>query len=337
MPARAALHIAGNIIVPGSEARVEIPTAQLYTSAPIDMPMHVFHGKKDGPTLLVCAAIHGDELNGIEIVRQVINRPELKKITGTLIAVPIVNQLGFIHQSRYLPDRRDLNRCFPGTDYGSLGSRMAHQFKTHVVDMATHIIDLHTAAVNRTNLPQIRTDVNVPENLAMAQAFGMPVVLNTEITEGTLRQMAGQEGKFTITYEGGEALRFNDDAIKVGVNGVLNVMSYLGMLPDLAPPPQLTPTIANSSLWIRAEADGMLDNQIELGAHVKEQQLLGYVNDPFGTLRVPVTSPVNGIVIATATNPLVHQGEALYHIASFRRTSSVARKIEELQSMLNDS
>ena len=333
--ARKAFHIAGKIIPPGTDARVNIETTQLYTNTPVHMPMHVFHGKEDGPTLLVCAAIHGDELTGIEVIRRLIKDERMKSIKGTLILVPIVNHLAFIHRSRYLPDRRDLNRFFPGLDTGSLASRIAQKFMTEVVEHATHIIDLHTAAVHRTNFPQIRTNIDNPQNLELAKAFGLPMVLNAELIEGSLRYSAGQLGKCAITYEGGEALRLSEDAIKPARRGVINVMAHLGML-DIEKPALLVPTIANSSLWVRADADGILNNEVELGAHVKQGQLLGTINDPMGDFETRITSPVNGIVVGATTIPLVHQGEALYHIASFRKVSSVAQKIDDLRTFIGN-
>ena len=334
---RDALHISGKIIAPGTDVRLNIETTQLYTNSPIHMPVRVFHGKKPGPTLLICAAIHGDEINGIEIIRQIIQDPALKNIAGTLIAVPIVNQLGFIQRTRYLPDRRDLNRAFPGSDTGSLASRIAHQFSEDIVTHASHIIDLHTAAIHRTNLPQIRTDISDNENLEMAKAFGLPVVLNSDLIEGTLRYAAGQQGKHAITLEAGEALRFNDDAIIAGVRGVKNVMAHLGMIKNKHKPPKLVPTIANSSLWIRANADGMLTNDTELGAHVKKGETLGTINDPYGDTPQKVKCPINGIVIGQTTIPLVHQGEALFHIASFKTISAVAEKIDELRDYIENA
>ncbi len=333
---RDALHIAGKIIAPGTDARVNIETTQLYTNTPIYMPVRIFHGMEDGPTLLVCAAIHGDELNGIEVIRQIIQRTSVEHLKGTLIAVPIVNHLGFIHRSRYLPDRRDLNRSFPGLETGSLAARVAHKFVSEVVSHATHIVDLHTAALHRTNLPQIRTDISDEENLSMAKAFGMPVVLNSEVIEGSLRYVAGQENKHAITFEAGEALRFSHDAIKSGVQGVINVMAYLNMLDDREMPPLLVPTIANSSLWVRADGDGMMVNLVNLGDHVKQGQTIGTINDPFGDKTIKIISPINGIIIGHSTIPLIHQGEALYNIASFRKISSVAEKINDLRSYIKN-
>ena len=334
---REALHINNQIIQPGEVTTLALESAQLYSNSPVHMPVKVFHGKEPGPTLLICAAIHGDEINGIEIIRQVISTVDVNALNGTLIAVPIINQLGFIQRSRYLPDRRDLNRAFPGEETGSLAARIAYRFTETIFKHATHLIDLHTAAIHRTNLPQIRTDISDPENLKMARAFGLPVVLNSEVIEGSLRFEAGRQGKHAITFEGGEALRFNNNAITGGVQGIFNVMAYLKMYQQENPPPQINPTIANSSLWVRANTDGLLMTDIELGAHVEKGDVLGSINVPLEKNPTKVKSPINGIVIGRSTIPLVHQGEALFHIASFKSVSSVIEKINELRTYMENA
>ena len=335
---RAAFVLAGRHIKPGHSESVNIPFTHLYTGAPLHLPVKVFHGEKDGPVLLVCAGIHGDELNGVDVIRRLNTFPGLKNLSGTLLTVPIVNLLGFYHQSRYLPDRRDLNRCFPGSESGSLAHRIAYQFKTQVVDKATHIIDLHTAAIHRDNLPQVRANLNRPENYAMAVGFGLPVILNAELREGSLRHMADLEGKPCITYEAGEALRFNDDAIEAGYHGVKNVMCTLGMLPDRKPTqlPDDSMEIANSLLWVRAGQDGILRKDTPLGAKVQAGQTLGTISDPFGQNEHPVASPVDGVVIGCTNLPLVHEGDALFNIAGYHRLNSIAERLESLQQTLDE-
>ncbi|WP_370210033.1 succinylglutamate desuccinylase/aspartoacylase family protein, partial [Alloalcanivorax venustensis] len=219
----------GTRVMPGTRVKVELPLAQLYTQTPLNVPIHVIHGRRPGPVLLVSAAIHGDELNGVEIIRRLLRHSSLNRLNGTLLAVPVVNVFGFIHKTRYLPDRRDLNRSFPGSETGSLGARMAWQFKTQVLDRATHAVDLHTGAIHRANLPQIRADLSNDDTAAMAAAFGVPVVINSVLGEGTLREVAEAQGIPVITYEAGEALRFDESSIRAGVKGVLNIMHHLRM------------------------------------------------------------------------------------------------------------
>jgi predicted deacylase len=329
--------LAGRAIAAGGRATVDLPVAQLYTHTPVTMPVHVIHGRRGGPTLLVCAAIHGDEINGVEIIRRLLKLPQLDRIGGTLLAVPIVNVLGFIDRTRYLPDRRDLNRSFPGSDRGSLAARIAHLFKTEVLDRASHVIDLHTAAIHRANLPQIRANLADPASAAMASAFGVPVVINAALIEGSLRYVADTQGIPVLTYESGEALRFDEPGIKAGVRGIVRVMRHLGMLPAAKAAPAAPPRrhfVADSSNWVRAEQDGIFRAVVALGAHVSKGQVLGYIADPFGEREIAVTANNAGIVVGRANLPLVHEGEALYHIAKFEAGSQVARLVEAFHERL---
>ncbi len=323
----------GTSVAPGERALIQIPSAQLYTQTPLDIPVHVLHGRRPGPVLLVCAAIHGDELNGVEIIRRLLRMKGLKNLRGTLIAVPVVNVFGFIHKSRYLPDRRDLNRCFPGSEKGSLGARVAWQFRTGVMEHATHVIDLHTAAIYRSNLPQIRTNLETEVNEGMAKAFGVPVVLNAPLRDGTLRAAAQDEQIPVITYEAGEALRFEEGPIRAGVHGVVNVMRHLGMLRARRRPPKAAePAVARSSSWIRAERDGVFRPLVALGERIRKDQLLGYVSSPFTLDEVEIHSSFGGILIGRNNLPLVNEGEALFHIARFEEVREVAQSWENFAS-----
>lgn len=324
----APFRINGTTVQPGTRAKVELPLAQLYTQTPLNVPIHVVHGRKPGPVLLVSAAIHGDELNGVEIIRRLLLHSSLKRMAGTLLAVPVVNVFGFIHKTRYLPDRRDLNRCFPGSETGSLGARMAWQFKTQVLDRASHAVDLHTGAIHRANLPQIRADLANPATAAMAQAFGVPVVINSVLGEGTLREVAEAQGIPVITYEAGEALRFDEGSIRAGVRGVLNIMHYLDMVGPRKTRLPLEPHIARSSSWVRAERDGVFLPTVALGARVKKGQLIGRISSPFGGEDVAIESPCVGILVGRNNLPLVNEGEALYHIARFEEVGEVAENLE---------
>lgn len=207
---REAFEIEGKRVVAGTQMGIKLPAAKLYTDTQLDIHVEVFHGLKPGPTLLVCAAIHGDELNGIEICRRLLGRVNPKNLAGTLIVVPIVNVFGFIQQSRYLPDRRDLNRCFPGSSKGALASRLANLFATQLLVHATHVIDLHTGAIHRDNLPQIRCDTGDETMLAMANAFGAPLIMHSKARIVSMRGYANQQGIPCILYEAGEALRFSE-------------------------------------------------------------------------------------------------------------------------------
>ena len=224
------LLIAGHKILPGETKRIEIPMVRLYTDTTMSIPVFVKRGKRHGPTLFLSAAIHGDELNGIEIINRIINSKSIQALKGTLIAVPMVNVYGVLNQSRYLPDRRDLNRSFPGSKRGSLAARMAHTFLTEIVSKADYGIDFHTGAIHRSNLPQIRANLDDPETLDLAKAFGLPVLLNSNLLDGSFRQCAADLGTQILLYEAGEALRFDELAIRAGVKGTTKVMRHLGML-----------------------------------------------------------------------------------------------------------
>lgn len=322
--------IHGASIAAGERRSLEIRVAQLYTQTPLSIPVQVLHGRRDGPVLLVCAAIHGDELNGVEIIRRLLSMPSIRRLRGTLIAVPIVNVFGFIQQTRYLPDRRDLNRCFPGSEKGSLGARVAHLFKTEIIDKVTHIIDLHTGAIHRSNLPQVRACLDHPVTEKMARAFGVPVILNAALRDGSLRSIAEAAGIPVITYEAGEALRFDELSIQAGVRGVMSVMRELGMLSrSRRLQRDHAPVIAKTSSWVRAELDGVMRPLVALGGRVRKGDSLAIISDPFGVREQAVISPYNGIVIGRVNIPLVNEGEALFHIARFQEIEEAEKGVQQ--------
>jgi len=332
----APLTINGIEISAGDRRTVDIPMASLYTHAPVAMPLHVIHGRSTGPRLMVTAAVHGDELNGIEIIRRLLALPAINKLKGTLIAAPIVNVLGVVHKSRYLPDRRDLNRSFPGSNEGSLASRLAHLVCTEVLTHATHGIDLHTAAIHRDNYPQIRADLDDPETRHLAQVFGAPVMLNAGTPQGSLRGSAVERGVKFLVYEAGEALRFDEAAIRWGMAGILNVMRDLGMLKTGMKRKRTEPSIARSSTWVRASTSGVLRTLVPLGGHVKEDELLGIIGSPFGENEHELRAPFHGMIIGRTTIPLVHEGEAVFHIARFEGPKATEQRFENLKSTFAD-
>ncbi|MEZ8155351.1 succinylglutamate desuccinylase/aspartoacylase family protein [Vibrio splendidus] len=324
----------GYTVQPGQRMEIELQAAQLYTHSPLSIPIEIIHGRQAGPTLMVNAAIHGDELNGVEIARQLTNAIDPKKLKGTLLVVPIVNVFGFIHKSRYLPDRRDLNRCFPGSEKGSLTSRIAHTFFENVAKHCDYILDLHTGAIHRTNLPQIRANLSNPETLRIAKAFATPVVIDSPLRDGSLRSEAEKLGIPVLTYEGGEALRFDHLAIRAGYLGVHQVMKEIGMLrPNRKKLPE--PVLSKSTSWIRAESDGILRNMVRLGEQVEAGQTLAYISSPLGHQEGQVITTKGGIVIGQQTLPLVNEGDAVFHIAYFKQDDdevgqSVESYIEEV-------
>ncbi len=331
------IEIAGRIIQPGERIQFDLAAANLYTNTPLNMPVEVIHGRKKGPVLLICAAIHGDELNGVEIIRRIRSFRSLNRLRGTLVLVPVVNLFGFIHQSRYLPDRRDLNRCFPGNEKGSIASRVANLFFQEIVKHSTHVIDLHTAAINRDNLPQIRAALNQPGVDELAVGFSIPVVINSNLIENSLRFEAAKLGIPVITYEAGEALRLDEQSIVTGVRGTVSVMRRLGMLArGHIGTVRSDPYIANSTRWFRASSDGLFRPLVKLGARVNKGESLGVISSPFNDDEEVLDAPGDGIVICVSKLPLVNEGEALFHIAQFEKVSTVEDEIATHASSIEE-
>lgn len=327
--ARKSFRIAGEAVEPGERMAISLPVPGQSPYTPLAMPLHVVHGKREGPVLFVSAAIHGDEINGIEIIRQLLKTRALARLRGTLLSVPIVNVYGFLNHTRYLPDRRDLNRSFPGAEHGSLAARMARVFAEEIVDRSTHAIDLHTGANNRTNLPHIRANLDDPVSESLAQAFGTPVIINANLRDGSLRQYALEKKIPLLLYEAGEALRFDKISIRAGLRGILNVMRHLDMLPRRKTREKKVPVIeARSSSWVRAPQTGLLRNDIALGERTKEGQVMGRIADALGENETAVLSPVTGIVIGRSNLPIVNEGDALFHIARFSDSLRVEDAIE---------
>ncbi|ANO51766.1 succinylglutamate desuccinylase/aspartoacylase family protein [Woeseia oceani] len=321
--------INGTTIEAGMSGNVSLPIADLYTSTSLSMPVHVINGRRTGPVLFVSAAVHGDELNGVEIVRRLLRRKGLSSIRGTLIAVPIVNVHGFLDQSRYLPDRRDLNRSFPGSAKGSIAARLASIFLREIVKRSDYGIDLHTGAIDRSNLPQIRADLDDPKTLQLARAFGVPVIINSDVREGSLRGCSSEMGKPVLTYEAGEALRFDELSIRGGIRGILNVMRNIGMLTEPRKGPQREPVIARSTSWARAPASGIVVGKVELGASVRKGQPLAIISDPLGRREEAVVARFDGIVIGRSNLPLAHEGDALFNIAAFHSVERAEDLVEQ--------
>lgn len=331
------LEIGGVNIAAGERKSIDLEVANLYTHAPVTMPVHVVRGKRAGPTLFVSAAIHGDELNGVEIVRRLLKLPSLKQIKGTLIAVPIVNVQGFLAQTRYLPDRRDLNRCFPGSDRGSTAGRLAHLFANEIVAKADCGIDLHTGAIHRGNLPQIRGNLDDANTADLANAFGAPVILNANLRDGSLREFAANLGIPMLVYEAGEALRFDETSIRGGLRGVVNVMRTLGMLSGKPVLPKKHSVLARSSAWTRANESGIFRATVGLGDRVRSNDIIGHISDPLGKTEIDCLAPFAGIIIGRLNLPLVNEGDALFHIARFGSTASAEKGVEEFQESTDNN
>lgn len=326
-------------VSPGERKRVNIRVAALYDFTDVNIPVEVIRGTEDGPVLFISAAIHGDEINGIEIIKRLLRKTILKKLRGTLIACPIINVFGFNNRSRYLPDRRDLNRSFPGNKEGSLASHLAWKFMKEVVSQSTHGIDLHTAAVHRRNLAQIRGSLEDAETARLARAFGVPVIINSTVRDGSLREAARRRKIPILLFEGGEALRYDEAVIHIGLKGCISVMREIGMLPRLPSTyeglrPSLETFIARDTYWIRAPHSGAFRQRKKIGDTIDSGELLATISDPFGLDRFPVHAAEKGLIIGASTIPLVNRGDAMFHIAKFTSSKRVRRAVALLDDEL---
>lgn len=328
MTKRQPFEIGGQTVEPGERRTVEVPVSMLSDHTPVHLSVHVVHGRRPGPVMFVSAAIHGDEVIGVEIVRRLLRARPLDKMAGTLLAVPIVNTFGFLNHSRYLPDRRDLNRCFPGLAEGSMASRLAHIFMEEIVRRADIGVDLHSAAVHRTNLPQIRLSPDNPRLTELGRAFAAPVMMTSKLREGSLRMAAEAAGVDVLLYEAGEGLRLDELAARAGVAGILRVMRKLGMIGQKGvPKTRVTPVLTNESYWYRAPAAGVFRGYVAIGDAVQEGTVLGVVSDPLGERDVEITCREDGIVIGRSNMPAVYEGEALFHVAETPRAEQAAEGV----------
>lgn len=303
----------GISVLPGTRTRVPVPLPDLPNGSSMSLPVMVIHGVEPGPTVWISAAVHGDEINGVEIVRQMLRRLDANYMRGTILVAPIVDVYGFNRGDRYMPDRRDLNRSFPGSAGGSLASRVAHRFRVAVVERADAGIDLHSAAAGRINLPQVRGLIDDERFARMAEAFGSMVTMNSRVIDGSLRQLATKRDIPYLLYEGGAANQFDQLATEVGVGGTLRVLRHLGVI-DSAPKKKDTPKLVERGTWIRAPRSGVIEFDTYLGAEVAKGETLGDITDTFGMNAEPIKASATGIVVGMALNPLVHAGDAMVHI-----------------------
>ena len=334
MAARAAFEIGAHTIAPGARQTVDLPVSVMSDHTPVTLSAHVIHGRREGPVLFVSAAIHGDEIIGVEIARRLLRSATIDGLRGTLLVVPIVNTFGFLNQSRYLPDRRDLNRCFPGGPSGSLAARLADIFMREIVDRSDFGIDLHSAAIHRTNMPQIRVSPSQQKTLRLAEVFGAPVIVLSKLREGSHRHAAQQRGVDILLFEAGEGLRFDELSARAGVAGILRVMHEMGMISRRVASRARTKSLrATSSAWQRAPVGGLIRVFKGTGESVSEGDVLGVIADPFGEVETELKSAYAGVIIGRTNLPVVNEGDALFHIASTRDLDPEAT-IELLSSQL---
>lgn len=307
------IKINGQTVEPGENKTVILNSYELHTKTMLQIPVHVFHSKQKGPCLLLSAGMHGEETNGIEIVRKIISRSEVNQLQcGTLIAIPVINVISFLYGSRDLPDGRDLNRCFPGSKKGSIGSRIAYDMMKHILPVIDFGVDFHTGGAKINNFPQLRCVFNFPDNLALAQRFSAPLIIDSTYRDGTFRKEAAKKNKPILVYEGGESMRFDYQAINEGVNGCLRLMTSYNMINFDVPP---NPAVhIKSGTWIRANSSGLFHMNLGNGQHVKKDDLLGVIFSPFGESEEKILSPVTGYIVGINNQPVVNQGDALIHM-----------------------
>lgn len=310
--------IAGTKVEPGEYRELLLKVSEFYTSQPASIPVFVKRGNQDGPILFVTAAVHGNEINGVQIVRNLIIELRERGMNGIFVGVPVVNRFGFLNHRREMPDNRDLNRSFPGSAAGSLSARYAHHVFEEIIRKCTHGIDLHTAGTSRTNLPQVRCDIKNAEAKQMAQAFGTTVILHHAGGKGTLRRAAVEAGIPTIIYEAGETFKFERDVVAHGKRGVMQVMRSLGMIELDAQPPRYQ-VIVKHSTWVRADRGGLLDVYLRPGDVVYEGDEIGVITNPFGREKASIKAPFHGLVIGRVTLPLVNPGNPIAHLVRLEK------------------
>lgn len=309
--------ILGEVILPGESKTIDMEIAKLHNTAKLKIPIIVQRSKIDGPTVLFSAGIHGDEINGVEIVRQLITKKINKPKKGTIICIPIINMFGFINMSRQFPDGRDLNRVFPGSKKGSLASRFAYHILTEIMPLVDYAVDFHAGGASRFNAPQIRLAPNSPELKELADVFNAPFSLFSRNIAGSFRNASQKLNVKMLLFEGGKSLNINESIANAGVNGVKRILAHLDMLdPKHLLEKQESNTIyIEKSAWIRAKCSGLLHDQNTIGSFIKKGTVLAIITDPFGKFERKIKAPNDGYIINANLSPIVYQGDAIYHIS----------------------
>lgn len=306
--------INGRKIGRGESLDVNLNIARLPTYTNIDLPVRILRAYEDGPVLLLTGGLHGDEINGIEIVRRLVARDLLQPERGTVIAIPLVNVYGFIQNVRGVPDGKDINRSFPGSKGASLAKLVAYTLMNQIIPQIDVGLDFHTGGASRANFPQIRCTFNDPYNLEVARAFSPPLILHSSLIEKSFRKAAARKKKKILVFETGEAHRFDEKGIQEGINGTLRVMKFLKMRSKA--PEENETEIFQKSAWVRARYAGLFQPLIQLGDTIKKRQHIGKITDPFGFESFKIISPNDGRVIGLNYSPVVHKGDAIMHIAT---------------------
>jgi predicted deacylase len=309
--------ILGEEIAPGKGAQLNLNVARLHTHTQVQVPVIIQRAKKDGPVILLMAGLHGDEINGIEIVRRIIRNGYHKPSSGTVICLPVFNIFGFLNVMRALPDGRDLNRSFPGSKNGSLASQFAYQFMKEIAPVVDYVIDFHTGAAQRSNAPQIRCVISDQQSLELAKVFNPPFIIHSNFIPKSLREALIKGGKKTLLFEGGKANSIDEYVVQEGVDGVKRVLTHLGMRTFKELPISEKPTvIIKSDKWLRAPISGMFQASVENGAKVRKDDIIGKVTDPFGRTEKNIRIAEDGYIFCINESPVVNKGDAIFHVGT---------------------
>ncbi|WP_234572188.1 succinylglutamate desuccinylase/aspartoacylase family protein [Rhodohalobacter sp. 614A] len=311
------IEINGEKIGRGEKKELDLKIARLPTYTNIDLPVRVIRAKEPGPVVLLTGGLHGDEINGIEIVRSLLANKYLNLEKGSIIAIPLMNVYGFIQNARGVPDGKDINRSFPGSKSGSLAKLVAYTIMNQIIPKIDFGIDFHTGGSSRSNYPQIRCVLDIEKNLELAKAFAPPIILHSPLIDKSFRKAAYKKRKHILVYETGESMRFDENGIQEGINGTLRLLKHLGMI-DEAPEPH-HPEIYEKSDWARASFAGLYHAKVKLGDYVEKGMILGFITDPYGNEKKKVKSRFDGRIIGINNCPVVHKGDAILHIATQRR------------------
>jgi predicted deacylase len=307
--------ILGKEILPGKGAQLNLDVAKLHTTTPILVPVIIERAKVDGPTVLLMAGMHGDEINGVEIIRRVIRKGFNKPQIGTIICLPVFNIFGFLNLKRELPDGRDLNRSFPGSESGSLAAQFAFHFMKEIAPHVDYVIDFHTGSAQRNNFPQIRCVLDNEESVALARIFNPPYILNSSYISKTIRESISKLDKKMLLFEGGKTNSIEEFIVEEGLNGVKRFLSHMGMRTfkiDISK--DRTPVILSESRWMRSPNSGMFQATVTNGARVTKGEVIGIVTDPYGKIERKVKAHSDGYIICLNESPVVYKGDAIFHI-----------------------
>jgi predicted deacylase len=309
--------ILGTKIEPGSSHTLNFNIARLYTSTEVDLPVIINRAKKPGPVVLLTGGIHGDEINGVEVVRQLIAKKIVKPKTGMIIAMPVLNIFGFLNMDREFPDGRDLNRVFPGTKNGSLASRFAYQITQSILPHVDVVMDFHTGGAQRFNAPHLRVDPLEVESVELARIFNAPFLMYSKNLSKTFRETCSKKGKRYLLFEGGKSQETDKSVIAVAVNGAVRVLNHLNLLADSKwlREPEGDSILIKNSRWIRAKYSGLLHPKVKCGQRVEKKEAIATITDPYGSMRRVVKASHTGYIINVNQSPLVYQGDAIFHLS----------------------